>query len=141
MQIAGALKNIIAIACGICHGLDLGQNAFATLITNGLVEMCELGRAVGASERTFYGLAGVGDLILTTSSMLSRNMIFGSRLASGESAEHIRSTSLSVSEGAECINNVLDICNKFETNSTICRVVYDIINGTKEAKDIIEAIR
>jgi glycerol-3-phosphate dehydrogenase (NAD(P)+) len=141
MQIAGTLKNIIAIACGICHGLDLGQNVLAALITKGLEEMRELGRAMNASERTFYGLAGIGDLVLTTSSMLSRNMTFGSRLAAGESPTHIKETSSAVSEGAECISNVIDICDKFETNSVICRTVYDIMNGAKKAENIIDAIR
>jgi glycerol-3-phosphate dehydrogenase (NAD(P)+) len=93
-----------------------------------------------ACEYTFYGLSGVGDLVLTTSSALSRNMLFGSRLAAGESAKHIKETSLFVSEGAECINNVIDVCNRFRTKSTICRTVCDIINGTKRAEEIVTAL-
>ena len=85
VQIGGALKNVIAIAAGICDGLGLGDNSRAALITRGLAEITRLGVALGASSVTFLGLSGLGDLLLTCTGDQSRNRTLGKRLASGES--------------------------------------------------------
>ena len=90
VEFGGALKNIIALAAGVCDGLNYGDNAKAAIITRGLAEIGRLAEAAGANPLTLAGLAGMGDLIATCSSSLSRNQYFGRRLALGDSAETIR---------------------------------------------------
>jgi len=102
IELAGVLKNIIAIASGTLSGLGLGENARALLISRGLVEMIYLGKALGGNVQAFIGLAGIGDLMATCSSKLSRNYTVGFRLAKGESFDHITATMDEVAEG---INN------------------------------------
>ncbi len=97
--IAGALKNVIALAAGVCAGLDFGHNLQAALITRGLAEMTRLGVAMGAETSTFYGLAGIGDLVLTCTGELSRNRTVGFRLGKGETLAKILSEMRSVAEG------------------------------------------
>lgn len=89
VQLGGSLKNVMALAAGVVDGLDLGHNARAALITRGLAEMVRLGVAMGADPRTFYGLSGVGDLVLTCTGALSRNHTVGVRLGKGERLERI----------------------------------------------------
>ncbi|RMH04686.1 MAG: NAD(P)-dependent glycerol-3-phosphate dehydrogenase [Nitrospirae bacterium] len=98
-QLGGALKNVIAIAAGLVDGLELGYNARAALITRGLAEMIRLGRALGAEVHTFYGLSGLGDLILTCTGPLSRNYTVGVQLGKGSRLDEILSTMVSVAEG------------------------------------------
>jgi glycerol-3-phosphate dehydrogenase (NAD(P)+) len=100
VELAGALKNIIAIAAGICDGLKLGDNAKAAIITRGLAEMRRLGRAIGASDATFAGLAGIGDLLTSCYSPHGRNRALGQSLAQGRQAQEILSHSPMVAEGA-----------------------------------------
>jgi len=100
VELAGALKNVIAIAAGILDGLGLGHNPRAALITRGLAEITRLGLALGASPLTFAGLAGMGDLILTATGDLSRNRALGVALAQGETLEEYRTRHRSVAEGA-----------------------------------------
>jgi len=99
VQLGGALKNVMALAAGIVDGLGLGHNARAALITRGLAEMVRLGTAMGADPRTFYGLSGVGDLVLTCTGALSRNHMVGMRLGQGERLEAILSGMHAVAEG------------------------------------------
>ena len=98
-EVAGAYKNVIAIAAGICEGLSLGKNAAAALISRGLVEMQRFGVAFGASEKTFSGLGGAGDLFLTASSEMSRNFRVGLGIAKGKSQEEILEDLGEVAEG------------------------------------------
>ena len=100
VELAGALKNVIAVAAGIAEGLGMGYNPRAALITRGLAEITRLGVAMGADPLTFAGLAGMGDLVLTTTGSLSRNRSLGVALAEGQSFEHYRTTHRSVAEGA-----------------------------------------
>jgi glycerol-3-phosphate dehydrogenase (NAD(P)+) len=100
VELAGALKNVIAIAAGILEGLGLGHNPRAALITRGLAEITRLGVALGASPLTFAGLAGMGDLILTATGNLSRNRALGIALAQGQTFEEYRAQHRSVAEGA-----------------------------------------
>lgn len=99
VQLGGALKNVIAIASGILHGLGMGHNPRAALVTRGLAEMTRLGEAMGASPLTFAGLAGIGDLLLTAMGALSRNRSLGEELAKGRSLEEILSERRTVTEG------------------------------------------
>jgi glycerol-3-phosphate dehydrogenase (NAD(P)+) len=135
IQVAGAIKNVIAIACGILASVDGGQNSLAALITLGLQEMVSIGKKLGAKKETFYCLSGIGDLLLTASSETSRNMQFGKRLGLGESVNHIFSTSHSVNEGAVCVDYVV---NTVDSNAIICRTVSDIMHGKKEPGSILE---
>jgi glycerol-3-phosphate dehydrogenase (NAD(P)+) len=100
VELAGALKNVIAIAAGIIEGLGMGHNPRAALITRGLAEITRLGMALGASPLTFAGLAGMGDLILTTTGSLSRNRALGLALAEGQTLDMYRAAHRSVAEGA-----------------------------------------
>jgi len=99
LEIGGAAKNVVALAAGISDGLGLGHNAKAALITRGVAEMSRLGVALGAEAETFYGLAGVGDLVLTCTGELSRNRAVGERIGRGEPLTHILATMRSVAEG------------------------------------------
>jgi glycerol-3-phosphate dehydrogenase (NAD(P)+) len=100
VELAGALKNVIAVAAGIAEGLGMGHNPRAALITRGLAEITRLGVAMGADPLTFAGLAGMGDLVLTTTGSLSRNRSLGVALAGGQSFEAYRASHRSVAEGA-----------------------------------------
>jgi glycerol-3-phosphate dehydrogenase (NAD(P)+) len=100
VELAGALKNVIAVAAGIAEGLGMGHNPRAALITRGLAEITRLGVAMGADPLTFAGLAGMGDLVLTATGGLSRNRTLGVALAQGQSFEQYRATHRSVAEGA-----------------------------------------
>lgn len=99
VQLGGALKNVIAVACGAAHGLGLGDSAVASLMTRGLAELARLGVALGANPLTFLGLAGVGDLTLTCTGALSRNRQLGEKLASGKTAKEILAAQKAVAEG------------------------------------------
>lgn len=99
VQLGGALKNVMALAAGVVDGLGLGHNARAALITRGLAEMVRLGIAMGADPRTFYGLSGVGDLVLTCTGPLSRNYTVGAKLGRGEKLESILGDLQGVAEG------------------------------------------
>jgi len=100
VQAGGALKNVLAIACGICDGLKLGDNARAALVTRGLGELTRLGMALGGKADTMAGLAGLGDLILTATSGQSRNYVLGRRLGAGETLQEALAHSAGVAEGA-----------------------------------------
>jgi glycerol-3-phosphate dehydrogenase (NAD(P)+) len=100
VELAGALKNVIAIAAGISDGLGMGHNPRAALITRGLAEITRLGLALGANPLTFAGLAGMGDLILTATGDLSRNRALGVAVAQGQTLEQYRTTHRTVAEGA-----------------------------------------
>lgn len=101
VQLGGALKNIYALAAGMCDGLEYGNNTKAALITGALSEMVEFGHALGAKSETFYGLAGVGDLVVTCLGPQSRNRTFGEKLARGDTREQILKESVEVAEGVQ----------------------------------------
>ncbi len=109
VELAGALKNVIAIGAGISDGLNAGQNAKAAFITRGIAEMTRLGMACGADPMTFAGLAGIGDLMATCGSTLSRNHTVGRRLAGGESLEDILETMSEVAEGVPTTRAALSL--------------------------------
>ncbi len=137
LQIAGALKNVIAIACGILSELKCGPNTLAAMLTLGLKEMSTVGTAMGANKETFYGLSGIGDLILTASNDVSRNMMFGKKLARGLKAEEILQNSSAVSEGALCINNIVNIVRKLKIDAPICQNIFSIINDQQPPSSIL----
>ena len=133
VELAGALKNVIAIASGILEGLGLGNNPRAALITRGLAEMTRLGVAMGAEPLTFAGLAGMGDLILTTTGALSRNRALGVALAHGVSLADHQATHRSVAEGATTARAALALAARAGVELPICTQVSAILFDGKPA--------
>lgn len=119
VELGGALKNIIAIGAGINDGLGYGENAKATFITRGLAEIARLGIAAGAHPLTFSGLAGIGDLIATCASTLSRNQQLGRRLASGEKLDDILQSTHSVAEGVSTTRAALQLAARYDVEMPI----------------------
>ncbi|MCZ2859820.1 NAD(P)H-dependent glycerol-3-phosphate dehydrogenase [Blastococcus sp. VKM Ac-2987] len=108
-ELGGAVKNVIALACGIAEGLGFGDNTRASLITRGLAETARLGLALGAELTTFAGLAGLGDLVATCSSPLSRNRTFGEKLGRGMTVEEVQQSTRQTAEGVKSCRSVLDL--------------------------------
>ncbi|MGD8327203.1 MAG: NAD(P)H-dependent glycerol-3-phosphate dehydrogenase [Sphingomonadales bacterium] len=136
-EIGGAVKNVLAIACGIVAGRKLGENARASLITRGLAEMLRFGVAKGAKKETLMGLSGLGDLILTCSSLQSRNMSLGAALGEGQSLEEILATRNSVSEGAFTAPILDKLARDMGVDMPIVRAVNGILN---EGLDVEKAM-
>jgi glycerol-3-phosphate dehydrogenase (NAD(P)+) len=137
VELAGALKNVIAIAAGILEGLGLGNNPRAALITRGLAEMTRLGVAIGAEPLTFAGLAGMGDLILTTTGALSRNRALGVALARGQSLADHQATHRSVAEGATTARAALSLGERAGVELPICAQVSAILFDGKPAPQAV----
>lgn len=127
VELSGILKNAIAIASGGVSGLGLGENARALLITKGLSEMIRLGSALGSDTTAFFGLAGVGDLVATCNSELSRNFTVGHRLARGESLEEIIETSSEVAEGINTIRIARQLGEFYKVKLPIINMLYEIL--------------
>lgn len=135
-EIAGAYKNIIAIAGGLCDGLLLGNNAKASMIAKGLLEMSKFGMHFGAKESTFIGLSGAGDLFLTANSILSRNYRVGIELAKNKTIDSILKTLGEVAEGVFATRAVINLAKKYKIYVPIATEVYEVLNG-KNPKDSI----
>ncbi len=127
VELAGAVKNVIAIAAGISDGLGFGNNARAALITRGLAEIVRLGKALGASSSTFYGLSGVGDLILTCTGDLSRNRSLGLRLGAGETLSAILNSSKMVAEGVKTTKSVINLAQRHSIEMPITEQVAAVL--------------
>lgn len=138
VELAGALKNVIAIAAGILDGLGLGNNPRAALVTRGLAEMTRLGVTLGADPMTFAGLAGMGDLILTTTGALSRNRALGVALAEGQSFERYSAAQRSVAEGATTARSALALAERVGVELPICRQVAAILFEGRPAKQAVD---
>ncbi|KAG6875956.1 hypothetical protein C0993_006586 [Termitomyces sp. T159_Od127] len=134
IELAGALKNVYAIASGMSDGLGFENNTRAMIITRGLAEMTCIGTAYGASPLTFLGLAGVGDLFLTCSSSNSRNYTVGYRLGKGESLETIMKTLGSVAEGVSTAKGVKKIIDELGVNAPIASTIYEVLYHGKDAR-------
>ncbi|QYR18726.1 NAD(P)-dependent glycerol-3-phosphate dehydrogenase [Corynebacterium glutamicum] len=140
-EIGGACKNVIALACGISHGYGLGENTNASLITRGLAEIARLGATLGADAKTFSGLAGMGDLVATCSSPLSRNRSFGERLGQGESLEKAReATNGQVAEGVISSQSIFDLATKLGVEMPITQAVYGVCHRDMKVTDMIVAL-
>ena len=137
-EIAGTGKNIIALACGIADGLGLGLNTVASLITRGLDELTKLGERLGGRPATFAGLAGLGDLVATCSSPLSRNRTLGARLAAGMDIEQAReSMAGQVAEGVLSCRSVRDLAHRHDVSMPITEAVYRICHQHRSAASLI----
>ncbi len=127
VELCGALKNIIAIGAGISDGLGYGANTKAALITRGLAEIARLGVQLGAQPPTFWGIAGVGDLVATCNSKLSRNWQVGRRLAGGESLEQIQTSTRSVAEGIYTTAAACQLGRRYDVEMPITAVLYQVL--------------
>jgi len=137
VAIGGALKNIIAIACGISDGMKLGTGAKATLMTRGLHEMVKLSRCLSANAETLYGLSGMGDLFLTCSSTTSRNYRFGTMLAEGVGIDDAKKNIHMVVEGAYTAVSCMQLAKKHGISMPISEMVLQIIQGTVIPSDAV----
>ena len=126
-ELAGALKNAIAIGSGILGGLGMGKNIQAMLLTRGLMEMVYFGKAMGATSKAFIGTAGIGDLVATATSEKSRNYTFGYRLAQGESMEEIQNNMPELAEGVRTIKIMKHLSKHFKLHVPIVRMLYSVV--------------
>lgn len=131
VEIGGALKNVIAIATGICDGLGLGFNTRAALITRGLVEISRIGTELGARPETFYGLTGLGDLVLTCTGDLSRNRQLGIQLGQGKSLQEITKNMKMVAEGVLTVKSAYSLMKKFNVQAAIIEETYRVLHENK----------
>jgi len=139
-QIGGAIKNVLAIACGIVAGLGLGENARAAVITRGLVEMQRFGLSRGAKTETMMGLSGLGDLILTCSSTQSRNMSLGKALGEGKTFEEIMAGRRSVAEGSHTVEIVHKIAEAEGINMPITHAVYQVLKEGASVDSVMDTL-
>jgi glycerol-3-phosphate dehydrogenase (NAD(P)+) len=128
-ELGGAVKNVIALGVGIAVGMGCGDNTRATLITRGLAEITRLGTALGADAHTFAGLAGMGDLVATCSSPLSRNRTFGEMIGRGMPVADVRQVTTQVAEGAKSAGPVLELARRHGVEMPITEVVVGVMDG------------
>ena len=140
VEVSGAMKNVLAIASGVCDGLSLGLNARASLITRGMAETVRLGVALGAEKDTFLGLAGAGDLFLTTTGELSRNRKVGKEIASGRNLKEILSNLGQVAEGVSNAPKLLSLGRALNVSLPITREVCFLLDKKKDAREALNSL-
>jgi len=140
VEVAGATKNVIAIAAGILDGLGAGDNAKAALLSRGLAEITRLGEALGAQGETFAGLAGVGDLVTTCISPVGRNRSFGEAVGSGLSVSDALASTDSVVEGVATTRSVVQLAAKLGVEMPITQAVHDVLFAYKSPADAIASL-
>jgi glycerol-3-phosphate dehydrogenase (NAD(P)+) len=136
-ELGGATKNVIALAVGMAIGLGFGDNARASVITRGLVETARLGTALGADEHTFSGLAGLGDLVATCSSPLSRNRTFGEKLGQGMTVAEIAGATRQVAEGVTSCASISELAHHHDVEMPIVEHVTRVVAGEMTPKDML----
>ncbi|MFY0626973.1 MAG: NAD(P)-dependent glycerol-3-phosphate dehydrogenase [Reichenbachiella sp.] len=135
IELCGVLKNIIAIGAGVVSGSGFGENTRSLLISRGMVEMIHIGNALGGNTKAFLGLAGVGDLVATCTSKLSRNFTVGHRLSQGETIEEIMSSMEEVAEGINTINIIHQLADNYNIRVPITETLYKILQGKMTVKE------
>ncbi len=140
VEVAGALKNVYAIGAGMSDGLGFGDNTKAVLVTRGLAEMSRMGMALGAQERTFMGLAGIGDLMVTAVSTLSRNYRVGYGLAKGQTLEQVLRQLGQVAEGVSTAAAVCALCERFEVELPLARAIQGVLSGEVPLSDAVDLL-
>lgn len=138
VELAGSLKNVVAIAAGVLEGMGYGYNTAAALLTRGLAEMARLGVAMGGNLQTFSGLAGMGDLVLTCTGGLSRNRTLGVRLGKGEKLDDIMKGAKTVAEGVKTAKAARDLAGKYNVDMPVVDEVYQILYEGKEPKRAVK---
>lgn len=139
-QVGGAVKNVLAIACGVVEGRQFGDNARAALVTRGLAEMVRLGVALGGKPETLMGLSGLGDLTLTCTSMQSRNTSLGVQLGQGRALADILAERRSVAEGVTTARAVLDLAARLGVDMPIARAVKTLLDGSAGIDAVMEGL-
>jgi len=140
VEVGASLKNVIAIAAGVCQGLGFGSNAKAALITRGLAEITRLAVAMGAQPQTLSGLAGLGDLVLTCSGELSRNRKVGLELAAGRTPGEILGSMTMVAEGVQTTHAAMDLSRRFGVNLPITEQMEAILSGRKSPREALREL-
>lgn len=140
VELGGALKNVVAIASGICDGLGLGHNARAALITRGLAEITRLGRAMGANPTTFSGLSGLGDLVLTCTGPLSRNYTVGVNLGKGMKIKDIVASTRSVAEGVATSRSAFQLARGKHVEMPIIEQVYRVLYENEDPETAVRSL-
>jgi glycerol-3-phosphate dehydrogenase (NAD(P)+) len=140
VEVGGAVKNVLAIATGLCDGLNLGLNARAALITRGLAEMTRLGLALGARAETFMGLSGLGDLVLTATGDLSRNRRVGLALAQGQTLQQAVDALGHVAEGVYCARTVVQRASLLGVDMPIAQSVVALLDGRIRPEQAVAAL-
>ena len=139
-ELGGAVKNVIALACGIAEGLGFGDNTRASLITRGLAETARLGMVLGAELTTFAGLAGLGDLVATCSSPLSRNRTFGEKLGRGMSVQEVQESTRQTAEGVKSCRSVLDLATAHGIEVPITEAVVRVCHEGEAPAQMVREI-
>ena len=137
VELGGALKNVMALAAGVCDGLQFGYNARAALITRGLAEIAQLGVAMGARAQTFAGLSGMGDLVLTCTGDLSRNHTVGVQLGQGKSLDDILQNMRAVAEGVATAGSAVALGRQYQVEMPISERIYALLNGKVTPHDAV----
>ena len=140
-ELGGAVKNVLAIACGAAAGYGFGSNTAALLMTRGLMEMTRLGVKKGALASTMMGLAGVGDLVLTCTSKQSRNFTVGTRIAKGETLADIQKSTLTVAEDVKTSESIHLLAEKLGVEMPICEQVYQVLHHRKPFIKALEELK
>jgi glycerol-3-phosphate dehydrogenase (NAD(P)+) len=140
VEVAGSVKNVMALAAGIGDGLGLGDNAKAALVTRGLAEVTRLGMALGAQSKTFAGLAGLGDLVVTCFSRHSRNRLFGEKIGAGKTLEEARAEMTMVAEGVETTVSTRELARRRGVEMPITEAVYRVLFEGLSARDAVEEL-
>jgi glycerol-3-phosphate dehydrogenase (NAD(P)+) len=139
-ELGGTLKNVVAIAVGVCDGLNLGQNARAALITRALPEMIRVGTLMGGKVETFYGLSGLGDLLATCTSPLSRNYQVGYQLAQGKTLDRILANLQGTAEGVNTTQVLIQLAAQKQISVPIAQQVYRLLSGQISPQAAVEAL-
>jgi glycerol-3-phosphate dehydrogenase (NAD(P)+) len=139
-ELGGAVKNVVALAVGMAEGMGMGDNTKASIITRGLAETARLGVRVGADPGTFLGLAGVGDLIATCMSPLSRNRTFGENLGKGLSVDEVIAVTRQTAEGVKSCHSVLDLARTNDVEMPIAEAVTSVIDGERTPEELVDLL-
>lgn len=137
LEVGGSLKNVVAIAAGVCDGAGFGDNTKAALLTRGLAEIGRLGAAMGARPETFAGLSGIGDLIVTCMSKHSRNRHVGEQIGRGKTLQEVLDEMVMVAEGVKTTQSVHDLAKKLGVEMPICEQVYQALFHNKKPRDAV----
>jgi len=139
-EVGGAVKNVLAIGCGMAEGMGLGANARAALLTRGLNEIVRLAVARGGRAETLMGLSGLGDLVLTATSMQSRNYSLGAALGEGKSMEEVLGARRSVTEGVATAEAVMSLAEKLNVDMPICSAINQVLNHNASIDDMLRGL-
>lgn len=140
VEIGGSIKNVVAIGAGVLHGMGLGHNAMAALITRGLAEMTRLAVAMGGRAQTLAGLAGLGDLVLTCTGDLSRNRTVGVELAHGRKLDEIVSSMKMVAEGIKTTNAAVDLAQRYSVEMPIAQQMFEVLHAGQSPRAAIQQL-